>query len=257
MRKIFLIVFTLFFVDNIFSQSTDDVYFDGTEIATVELKKNKTSEYINNYDSPDEFSYQTTFRRFHQTVRGFSYFSPYYVNNWYSNYYYHYSNWNYNYWSYNNWYHNRWNWYNSHNYWMFNNPNYYWYTPYNSWGWNNYWWMNNSNQNWWNSNQSSTNNTSYTTTRNFRTSDPGRTRSRQVPVTGYDRTQKPIYNSVNTFNTNSRTNYNTTSRVNNVPNSNYITPRSNNTNSFGSGSRGSTISTGRGSSSSSYSRGGR
>jgi hypothetical protein len=89
---VFISLFTGF---NAFSQSNDDIYFDG-----VEEKKFKQENYLreetvtatNEYDKSedqyvdDDFDYQysTRIRRFHTPARGFSYYSNYYVDNyWY------------------------------------------------------------------------------------------------------------------------------------------------------------------------------
>jgi hypothetical protein len=218
MRKLLLFISLTLLITDVFSQSTDDIYFDGVEeqkVIVILAKQNTISDsWVDRYD---DFSYQTTIRRFHQPIRGFSYYSPYYVNIYPPQYlpYYYPNMWS---WNYNP---NNWGWYN----WHYNSYAYNW-NYYNNYTWrNNYYWSNwNFNNNFLGFRTNTNTNSNYITTRSSRSSDTGRNNSRNIGVRGYDNIQKPVDNSVRSFNnyerTNGRTNtLNRTNTSNNINNS--------------------------------------
>lgn len=176
---------------NLFSQSNDDVYFDGVEENRVEKTVSSeqfNSEETNIYVEPD-LDYTSRIRRFHQPVRGFGYYNNFYCNQfWHNSYSINY--YPYNYYGFNNYY----VWNNWYNYWWYNwHQPYYnsWHTPYNQYGWNNNWHNWNTNNSWnWFDRPTTTN---VVTSRNPRSSDGGVNRSRNVPVRGYDIQQRQTY----------------------------------------------------------------
>ena len=244
MKQLLLFISLILFIANAFSQSTDDIYFDGVEeVQKVKVRLAKQNTISDSWvDSYDEFSYQTTIRRFHQPIRGFGYYSPYYVNIYSPQYlpYYYPNMWS---WNYNPYYYNNWGWYN----WNYNPYAYNW-NYYNNYIWrNNYYWNNwNFNDNFWGFRTNTNTNSNYITTRSSRSSDTGRNNSRNIGVRGYDNIQKPVDNSIRSFNnyerTNSRTNtLNRTNTFNNINNS--YTPRVENRSSYRSQSTTPTINT--------------
>lgn len=179
---------------NLFSQSNDDIYFDGVEENRVEKtvsSEQYDSEETNIYVETD-LDYTSRIRRFHQPVRGFGYYNNYYCNQyWYNPY-------SYNFYPHHYGFNNYYGWNNLYNPYTYNPYRYYgwnnWYNPYVYNGWNNNSWNNwnvGNNNSWnWFDRPSTTN---VVTNRNTRSSDTGLNRSRNVPVSGYDVQQRQTY----------------------------------------------------------------